>query len=397
MTVKSLRKQLAAAIAMTLVATVALGSSTYAWFVNNAQVTAASVNVNAATAYNLLIATDDDHAVWGTYGPLNSDVFALTPVSTIGAYFTEDEDGKVLTAADPENEVAKVGYGDGETVEQYDVEFVRMSQWTNSYASAFEEVAKTSVISDEEDAPTFFYSDVLYLKAAQDAKIFLDSDGTGISYKTIVNGAVTAEASFMNWSDFFALDATIDEENDSQAVKDYKAQLAQDQAFARTLRVGFLVTTDYDDLYADTTKATTRTWFEYQLDTNYILDENDSTASSVNTTISSEGGANGITTAVNAIDTGIGGAVANINSAAVLTSKTIDDYCIDGESTAIADASSAPAGSVLATVLANEVVKVDVYVWMEGCDYDTVAAHVSRFSAANVQAMQFGFCLGATE
>ena len=38
MTVKSLRKQLAAAIAMTLVATVALGSSTYAWFTMNKEV-----------------------------------------------------------------------------------------------------------------------------------------------------------------------------------------------------------------------------------------------------------------------------------------------------------------------------------------------------------------------
>ena len=36
--VKALKKQLAAAIAMVLVAAVALGSSTYAWFVNNTMV-----------------------------------------------------------------------------------------------------------------------------------------------------------------------------------------------------------------------------------------------------------------------------------------------------------------------------------------------------------------------
>lgn len=47
MTVKSLRKQLAAAIAMTLVATVALGSSTYAWFVSNNQVKATTSTISA--------------------------------------------------------------------------------------------------------------------------------------------------------------------------------------------------------------------------------------------------------------------------------------------------------------------------------------------------------------
>ena len=40
MTVKSLKKQLAAAIAMVVVAAVALSSSTYAWFVSNNTVTA---------------------------------------------------------------------------------------------------------------------------------------------------------------------------------------------------------------------------------------------------------------------------------------------------------------------------------------------------------------------
>ena len=47
--VKALKKQLAAAIAMVCVAAVALGSSTYAWFVNNTQVTATDVTVTAQT------------------------------------------------------------------------------------------------------------------------------------------------------------------------------------------------------------------------------------------------------------------------------------------------------------------------------------------------------------
>ena len=45
--VKALKKQLAAAIAMVLVAAIALGSSTYAWFVNNNNVTATTTNISA--------------------------------------------------------------------------------------------------------------------------------------------------------------------------------------------------------------------------------------------------------------------------------------------------------------------------------------------------------------
>lgn len=45
--VKALKKQLAAAIAMVLVAAIALGSSTYAWFVSNNQVKATTTNISA--------------------------------------------------------------------------------------------------------------------------------------------------------------------------------------------------------------------------------------------------------------------------------------------------------------------------------------------------------------
>ena len=46
-TVKGLKKQMAAAVAMVTVAAVALGSSTYAWFVSNNTVTAKTTNISA--------------------------------------------------------------------------------------------------------------------------------------------------------------------------------------------------------------------------------------------------------------------------------------------------------------------------------------------------------------
>ena len=45
--VKALKKQLAAAIAMVLVAAIALGSSTYAWFVSNNTVKATTASISA--------------------------------------------------------------------------------------------------------------------------------------------------------------------------------------------------------------------------------------------------------------------------------------------------------------------------------------------------------------
>ena len=53
--VKALKKQLAAAIAMVCVAAVALGSSTYAWFVSNNQVTANTSSISAQSNAPFLV------------------------------------------------------------------------------------------------------------------------------------------------------------------------------------------------------------------------------------------------------------------------------------------------------------------------------------------------------
>ena len=65
MSTKALKQQLIAAIAMVLVAGIALASSTYAWFVNNAQVTATDVKVTATTAYSLIIKGSDPGDAYG--------------------------------------------------------------------------------------------------------------------------------------------------------------------------------------------------------------------------------------------------------------------------------------------------------------------------------------------
>jgi hypothetical protein len=79
MSVKELKKQLMAAIAMVLVAAIALASATYAWFVNNSQVTAKSATATATTSKLLLISCDDSN--YGTSTDLGITLDALNPVS----------------------------------------------------------------------------------------------------------------------------------------------------------------------------------------------------------------------------------------------------------------------------------------------------------------------------
>lgn len=55
MSTKALKTQLLAAIAMVLVASIALGSSTYAWFASNRAVTATDMKVTATTTGSLVI------------------------------------------------------------------------------------------------------------------------------------------------------------------------------------------------------------------------------------------------------------------------------------------------------------------------------------------------------
>lgn len=97
MSVKTLRKQLFAAIAMVLVAAMALGSSTYAWFANNNTVTADGLSITAQAEGKLLII--DDNATF-THGEKTSVDMAANestatqllpthPVYTLGGALTD--------------------------------------------------------------------------------------------------------------------------------------------------------------------------------------------------------------------------------------------------------------------------------------------------------------------
>lgn len=78
---KAIRKQLLAAVAMVLVAAVALGSSTYAWFVASGVVTAEGMKVQAQSEGGLVISYGGE--AWGTSASANMTATKkLLPTST---------------------------------------------------------------------------------------------------------------------------------------------------------------------------------------------------------------------------------------------------------------------------------------------------------------------------
>lgn len=88
-TVKALKKQLVAAIAMVLVAAIALGSSTYAWFVSNNNVTANTSSISAQSNAPFLVikagsaVTTDTITTDATTDPVANKV--LFPVQMVKA------------------------------------------------------------------------------------------------------------------------------------------------------------------------------------------------------------------------------------------------------------------------------------------------------------------------
>ena len=87
MTVKALKKQLAAAIAMVLVSVIALSSSTYAWFASNNRVTATGMQVAAQTEGGIEIAYAQASGTGASYSTSKSteatSAITLAPTSTV--------------------------------------------------------------------------------------------------------------------------------------------------------------------------------------------------------------------------------------------------------------------------------------------------------------------------
>jgi hypothetical protein len=394
--VKSLKKQLMAAIAMVVVAAIALSSATYAWFVNNARVQATDVSVQAATAYSLLISPKNgDDATWGTTTKLTTTLDKMTPVSTIGEVNEGENAAAIKLSAKTDD--AAVGIGDDTEIAVGDVRFVTNTKWESNFVTGVSEVSRSSKTADAttDAVSTYFYSDTVYLKAAQAGNIYLDSKGIGIVWAKYDDSKDTkfADAELISFTEFASY-PTIDTTNLTkdttltlEKATEYNENLTSAQALLKTMRIGLLVT-------QGTGTDATRTWHEYQLVSDYIVDKN-----AKNTTLDADSGAEGITKAVSVFDkdskvaTNSSPVVQNyVSSVKTMSGKTIADYAIEGLDSSLATATSD--ADLIATASVNEEIQVDIYIWMEGCDEDTVAANISSFSGTGVSGLQLGFCLG---
>ena len=100
--VKALKKQLGAAVAMVCVAAVALGSSTYAWFVSNNSVKATTSTISAqSNAAFMYIRDENEQSKDLTFDTSSIDSTALYPahwVTTASEKYANAEVGKFYTA-----------------------------------------------------------------------------------------------------------------------------------------------------------------------------------------------------------------------------------------------------------------------------------------------------------
>ena len=147
--VKTLKKQLGAAIAMVCVAAVALGSSTYAWFVTNTKVTAGKAEMTATAANTLLISAAGQNE-WATSYDFTDTNTTFAPVSTVGT-----DDGTEFKFFKQKNWAKDSGQSNAITVN-------KVSELTND---------------EKADGTTpLYYKKSFDIKASQACKLYLDTE-----------------------------------------------------------------------------------------------------------------------------------------------------------------------------------------------------------------------------
>jgi hypothetical protein len=358
-----------------------LSSATYAWFVNNAQVTATGAKVKAATAYSLLISSDNTN--FGTTAAFDTSLTSLVPVSTIGTVETTAR----TTISDT----------DKTATEKFDMLFAKSNEWKQNHVTSFIEVGKNSVVSDSDK---YYYTDTIYLKPGQDGSIYLDSTSLGIAWNAwdSENHEQSDTSTFYTFSEFADLkaeDTGATEDDAKNALATYKEALEQAQALLSTLRVGFVVTYMGGDNNDTETLVGT---YIYQLTATNLSGYSNTTAADAGAATIADG-ANGVTgaVAVAASNHAISVATDNLTSTTNVKTATASGIPvitgITGKSDAPATAKSTDI-AIVAEAKTNVVYTVDTYIWMEGCDVDTVAGTLNQFGKGSIDGLQFGFCLG---
>ncbi len=367
MTVKSLRKQLAAAIAMTLVATVALGSSTYAWFVSNTQVTASQVNVTASTTYALQISQDD-----------GTNIGAWTTACTLTNEASNDKysvyllnDGQTSSETQPAviyEDKAHTGnyYKTSDFLESDVLDSITIANYHKSASATLRPVSTVGFANDAAADGMVFYKENAWKNDAE--------AGNAGNHASGFETAAT--------TDYFKTTFKIKASQICDLRLD-SGNTSFDSASAgmkQVLRMA-LVVKGSDSKYNA---------FIYQID---------GTAGTVhyNTTHSTEIGSGvlGIDKAINAVNSYGEIQAHNLVSSAVPVYDATG-IMVNGDPTSLvaAAADATEAAQILYHFKeANDVCEVTVYLWMEGCDAECNADMINQFNgAANELVARLGFC-----
>lgn len=147
---KAIRKQLFAAVAMVLVAAVALGSSTYAWFVASGTVEATGMQVTAQAEAGIVI-SNSLKASFGTTAVTDADTDAkLTPASTADGktwYHAKSEHYDNADANQAAGKYTQLNNGAGTDGKDYVKNTFYIKSASNSVYNGTLQITKIDVIS----------------------------------------------------------------------------------------------------------------------------------------------------------------------------------------------------------------------------------------------------------
>lgn len=170
MSVKSIKKQLAAAIAMVLVAAVALGSSTYAWFAANTKVQATGMQATATTSSSLVISNESNVGTKTAHG-FTSNTTQLIPASHL-------DDNNTPSAGTNSSNLVKVTNANAVDAQ---TGYAAKDETPLAYAYA-ENVADDTSTTDVDETENYYIDYVCYIASAgspmeqQDIKVKITDD-----------------------------------------------------------------------------------------------------------------------------------------------------------------------------------------------------------------------------
>ena len=298
---------------MVCVAAVALGSSTYAWFVNNTMVKTGETTLAAKTAYALLISegtTGADTAWTTTHTMANDKNLSMVPVSTTGKN--------------------SMSIGDNSTTTP--MTFVKQAHWSSNVTTKASEVDQYAAAT----ANSEYLMENFEIKASQKCDLYLDQD------------------------------TKFETQNDASTL-------------GKTLRLALVVNKKGD---------TDKKYYFYTIDT-------DETKGKTNTTFNGSTGADGIATAIkdgNKTGAEAVAAIAADNLTDNKVKKLVTAAGVTGDTLAT-DEQVGSADKLYSFTAPEEVCEVTAYIWMEGCDGDTVAANLTTLTGeTNKFKAVIGFC-----